>query len=109
MLKLDIAKAFDSVSWSFLLEILRHRVFGPRWISRVALMLSSSSTRVLINGAPGDQFWHARGLRQGDPSSPMFFVLVFNVLNAVFRLAEQSGLFASLANVGIRFRLSFFC
>ena len=30
MLKLDIARAFDSVSWAFLLETLRHLGFGRR-------------------------------------------------------------------------------
>ncbi|KAM0823486.1 hypothetical protein ACQ4PT_070823 [Festuca glaucescens] len=29
MLKLHIAKDFDSVAWPFLLEVLRHRGFGP--------------------------------------------------------------------------------
>lgn len=31
LLKLDISKAFDSVCWSFLLEIMRKVGFGQRW------------------------------------------------------------------------------
>jgi hypothetical protein len=108
MIKLDIAKAFDTVAWPFLLEVLRKRGFGPRWMAKVAFLLSTSSTRVLINGMAGEQFWHARGLRQGDSGSPMFFVVVFNVLNAMFRVAEEAGLFSSLAAHGIKHRLSFF-
>lgn len=46
LFKLDIAQAFDSVSWPFLLEILQHKGFGPKWCSWLCLMLSSSSTRV---------------------------------------------------------------
>jgi hypothetical protein len=30
-LKLDISKAFDTVSWPLLLEVLRHLGFGRRW------------------------------------------------------------------------------
>lgn len=54
LLKLDISKAFDSVSWSFLLEILRHIGFGQRWINLLCLLLSTSSTQVLVNGEPGE-------------------------------------------------------
>jgi hypothetical protein len=38
----------------------------------------------------------------------MFFVVVFNVLNAMFRVAEEAGFFSSLAAHGIKHRLSFF-
>lgn len=31
LLKIDIARAFDSVAWPFLLEVLQHMGFGPRW------------------------------------------------------------------------------
>jgi hypothetical protein len=35
MLKLDMAKAFDSISWMFLIQILRHTWFGLKWIARL--------------------------------------------------------------------------
>ncbi|WP_369293949.1 reverse transcriptase domain-containing protein, partial [Klebsiella pneumoniae] len=54
LLKLDISKAFDSVSWSFLLEILRHVGFGQRWCNLICLILSTSSTQILVNGGPGE-------------------------------------------------------
>jgi hypothetical protein len=39
LLKLDVARAFDSVSWPFLLSVLRRRGFGRRWIHWVTLLL----------------------------------------------------------------------
>ncbi|KAM0919709.1 hypothetical protein ACQ4PT_008013 [Festuca glaucescens] len=41
LLKVDMAKAFDSISWPFLLSVLRQRGFGPRWIKWIALILKN--------------------------------------------------------------------
>jgi hypothetical protein len=92
LLKLDIGKAFDSVSWPFLLEVLGHLGFGPGWCNIISKLLCSSSTRVLVNGEPGKLICHQRGLRQGDPLSPMLFILVMDVLNSLFSRASEMGL-----------------
>ena len=54
LLKLDITKAFDLVSWSLLLEVLGKLGFGSRWRDILCGLLASSSTQVLLNGTPGD-------------------------------------------------------
>jgi hypothetical protein len=63
VLKLDLAKAFDMISWPFLFEVLRRHGFSARFLDWLAVPLSSASTRVLINGNPGPPIWHRRGLR----------------------------------------------
>lgn len=40
LLKLDIARAFDTVSWPFLIDVLRHLGFGRRWIGWISIILS---------------------------------------------------------------------
>jgi hypothetical protein len=97
MLKLDIARAFDSVSWGFLVEVLRKMGFGPRFCELVAILLSTASTRVMLNGEPGPPIWHRRGLRQGDPLSPSLFVLIMNTLNRALTRAIELGILRRLA------------
>jgi hypothetical protein len=46
---------------------------------------------VLLNGSRGDLIRHRRGLCQGDPLSPMLFVLIMDVLSSLFSLAESKG------------------
>uniref|UniRef100_A0A8I6WPA9 Reverse transcriptase domain-containing protein n=1 Tax=Hordeum vulgare subsp. vulgare TaxID=112509 RepID=A0A8I6WPA9_HORVV len=51
MFKLDIAKAFDNVSWEYLLELQQHLGFPSRWRDWIALLLSSASSAVMLNGS----------------------------------------------------------
>ena len=47
-LKLDILTAFDSLSWSFLFEMLRAKGFGQRWLNWMATLLMTASTKVVV-------------------------------------------------------------
>jgi hypothetical protein len=62
LLKIDIAKAFDSMVWPFLLKILGHLGFPKTWRDWISCLLSTSSTRILMNGKPYQKILHARGL-----------------------------------------------
>lgn len=53
LLKLDLARAFNSVSWPFLFETLRRYGFSNRFLGWIAILLSSASTRILLNGEWG--------------------------------------------------------
>ncbi|KAM0856911.1 hypothetical protein ACQ4PT_048819 [Festuca glaucescens] len=96
LLKLDIARAFDTVSWPFLLELMQYLGFGHAWINLVCLLLSTASTRVLVNSRPGDEIYHHRGVRQGDPIAPMLFVLVMEVFHHLVDIAARLSLLSNL-------------
>jgi hypothetical protein len=96
--KLDITKAFDSVSWPFLVEVMEQLGFGQIWRDIICGLLASSSTQVMLNGFPGQHIIHRRGLRQGDPLSPLLFILAMYVLVCMFSKAEEDGLLQQLSN-----------
>lgn len=82
--------------------------FSRRWINWISIILSTASTKVLINGWPGRRICHARGLRQGDPLSPMLFVIAMEALNAMFTVADSLHLFTQLRPSSIQFRASLY-
>lgn len=49
--KVDFTKAFDSLDWDFILEILAAMGFEPRWLSWVHTILKTVKTQIIINGA----------------------------------------------------------
>ena len=108
LLKLDITKAFDSVSWPFLLEVLKNLGFGPVWCDIISGLLASSSTQVLLNGSPGNKIAHCRGLRQGDPLSPMLFILVMDILCLMVKKASEEALLQPLASRALQQRISLY-
>jgi hypothetical protein len=57
-IKLDNAKAFDSVHWEYLLELLEQVGFGRRWRDILALLWSTTSSRILLNGKAGSPIKH---------------------------------------------------
>ena len=57
----------------------------------MSMLFSSGYTSILLNGVPGRQFKCKRGVRQGDPLSPLLFVLAAELLQYVINDAFQSG------------------
>jgi hypothetical protein len=69
-LKLDITKFFNTVDWSFLLEVLRKMGFGARLLPCIYALLSTASTHVLMNGSPRLAWPTCMDFVKGTPSLP---------------------------------------
>ncbi|GJZ56000.1 RNA-directed DNA polymerase, eukaryota, reverse transcriptase zinc-binding domain protein [Tanacetum coccineum] len=83
--KIDVQKAYDTVSWDFLEFCLREFGFHPVMVHWIMVCLKTASFSVCVNGESKGFFKARRGLRQGDLISPYLFTLVMEVLNLMVK------------------------
>jgi hypothetical protein len=66
-----------------IVQMMKHLGLPVKWLSWVEGILSSGSSAVLLNGVPSKFFKCRRGVRQGDPLSPLLFVLAAKLLQVL--------------------------
>nr|GEX04621.1 putative RNA-directed DNA polymerase, eukaryota, reverse transcriptase zinc-binding domain protein [Tanacetum cinerariifolium] len=94
--KVDFAKAFDSVRWDFLDDVLLSFGFGVKWRRWVKGCLSSAMASILVNESPSAEFTFERCLKQGDPLSPYLFILVMESLNLSLNRVIADGIYSGV-------------
>lgn len=84
-IKVDLMKAYDYVSWEFILQCLKCFGAPANYVNWVRECITNPQFSVAINGTLVGYFDEGR---QGDPISPHLFVIVMEVLSKL--LAEAA-------------------
>jgi exonuclease III len=82
---IDFHKAFDTVSWQFMQQVLKKMNFGDYFRKCVEIMYQNIESCVLNNGNASDFFKPTRGIRQGCPISANIFILIAEVIAHAIR------------------------
>jgi retron-type reverse transcriptase len=92
ILKLDFEKVFDRIEHQAIIEVLKHKGFGEKWLKWMTMIMNSGTSAILLNGVHVKVFHYRRGVREGNPLSPLLFVLAADLLQSIVNSAKCNDL-----------------
>ena len=73
--KIDFKKAYDKVSWKYIIESLKQMGCGENFCIMVKTLLGNATARVNVNGDLTEAFKLSRSIRQGCPLAPLLYTI----------------------------------
>lgn len=85
VISIDAEKAFDSVNWRFLYQVLHRFGLHKTIFKKVRAFYDKPTARIKVNGCSSNSFTLERDTRQGCACSPLLFALYLEPFNQYVR------------------------
>ena len=72
-------------------QTLRMKGFSEQWCNSIKHFTQGGNVGIKVNDQQGAYFQTRKGLRQGDPLSPLLFNIVVDMLPLLIARAKQEG------------------
>jgi hypothetical protein len=99
LFKVDFEKAYDKINWDFMFSVLDMKGFPELFVKWTKDVVNNGKVCIMVNDELGPYFQTRKGLRQGDPFSPLLFNIDAYVLSVLVKRAQENGLVTGLASV----------
>ena len=103
LMLIDFEKAFDSISWKFLYNVLQLLGFSESFIHLIKLMNTYLNASIVQAEVKSDFFPIKTGCKQGNPIAPYLFLLCGQILHYMIEVnVEIKGIIIDLVEIKIR-------
>lgn len=91
VIKIDLEKAYNGISWDFIRYTLTKVGMDSNWIRNIMTCVETLHISILWEGDQTDYFKPGRGIKQGNTISLYFFVLCIKRLSHLIQNEVERG------------------